>query len=655
MATFSGINDSFDMSAFSVPEQRIIRQLSLEFYITRAAKAAQVGNSKYRAFLMRPAEGMSIALNVEREVVVLFSDYKTFEARTLRAFDLMYEQFDDVRVDGSLRFLISGDDNVEEIIRHYLMQNPEYPIIIPFHYAQFGNANQRVLLDAIRKNYKIRDLFGYQSPLKHEYFFFGRTRLVDNVLDLHKSSQNSALFGLRKSGKTSTIYAIQRRARAVNCRTVALDCQDPAVHARDYSSLLEYIVVQTRLQLGLRRLDITMGVEASEVSDRFRLNMDRTLHEAQSSIMLIFDEIENISPKTAASPHWRNSNDSLLFWQILRAFFQGNRKFKMTFCFVGTNPHLFEIQKLHDVDNPVYLFAPKTFIPMLDFSETQEMLVRLGFFMGLNFDARVASYIHGRFGGHPFFVRQLCSQIHKDIPYGSRPVSVSLSVCKAAEEKSSSDIQSYIQQVINSLAEFYPDELSMIEYLARGDSASFTEMADYAPSYVEHLLGYGIVVRRGADFEFAFDAVRDAVAARLKGPTKLHLTEKWLEISGRRNKIESEIRSFLFVTFRRMDNSDWERILQRSMSERRRLDLGNLSRREAFSRTGSPLYFMELLKLVESSGAFEDEKDQLSGILNAMRVVNELRIDAHAKDIDDLKYQELRDALSLLEGIFAPP
>ena len=81
-----------------------------------------------------------------------------------------------------------------------------------------------------------------------------------------------------------------------------------------------------------------------------------------------------------------------------------------------------------------------------------------------------------------------------------------------AEERSSSDIQSYIQQVINSLA-VYPDELNMIEYLARGDTVSFSELADYAPAYVEHLLGYGIVVRRGKDFEFAFDAVREAVTA----------------------------------------------------------------------------------------------------------------------------------------------
>ena len=76
---------------------------------------------------------------------------------------------------------------------------------------------------------------------------------------------------------------------------------------------------------------------------------------------------------------------------------------------------------------------------------------------------------------------------------------------------------------------FYPDELNMIEYLARGDTVSFSELADYAPAYVEHLLGYGIVVRRGKDFEFAFDAVREAVTARFESPKKLHLTEKWRE------------------------------------------------------------------------------------------------------------------------------
>ena len=125
MATRPGFNQNFDMALFTVREQRIIRRLARHFYITRAADITQVGNSNYRSLLMRPAEDVSVVLNVEREVAVLFADYDTFEARTLRAFDLTYDQFDDVRVDRSLRFLISGDPGIEDSIRHYLLQNPD--------------------------------------------------------------------------------------------------------------------------------------------------------------------------------------------------------------------------------------------------------------------------------------------------------------------------------------------------------------------------------------------------------------------------------------------------------------------------------------------------------------------------------------------------
>jgi hypothetical protein len=52
---------------------------------------------------------------------------------------------------------------------------------------------------------------------------------------------------------------------------------------------------------------------------------------------------------------------------------------------------------------------------MLTLSETSEMIIRLGFFMGLDFRPGIVSYINGRFGGHPFFIRQLCSHIHKRV------------------------------------------------------------------------------------------------------------------------------------------------------------------------------------------------------------------------------------------------
>jgi hypothetical protein len=41
--------------------------------------------------------------------------------------------------------------------------------------------------------------------------------------------------------------------------------------------------------------------------------------------LLIFDEIENISPSSASSDHWRTGNDFVYFWQTLRSVFQSDR------------------------------------------------------------------------------------------------------------------------------------------------------------------------------------------------------------------------------------------------------------------------------------------------------------------------------------------
>jgi hypothetical protein len=654
MATKSGVNPKFQLVSFTPAERQVIMRLSRHFYITRAADTIVIGNGTYRSFLMRPTEAVSTVLNVEREIVVLFADYETFESRTLQAIDLVCDQFDDVRVDRSLRFLISRDKNIESSIRHYLSQDPEYPIVIPFNYDDFHTPNEDFIFNAVRRNYLIRDLFGYQSPLKHEYFFFGRERLVENVIDLHKSGQNSGLFGLRKSGKTSTIYAIQRRAKATGCRTILVDCQDPAIHAKRFGPLLQYLVIEIRRELNLRKLDIDLGDTPDKISENFRRLMNEALAAANTDVLIIFDEIENISPKTAASAHWRESDDALLFWQTVRAFFQSPRKHRLSFCFVGTNPHLIEMTKLLEIDNPVYLFAPKTFIPMLTSKETNELVTRLGYFMGLDFEASVVSYIHQRFGGHPFFIRQLCSQIHKKTAI-NRPRGVSLAACKDAERDAGADIHGYLNEILATLRKFYPDEHSMLEYLARNDTATFSELSQFNPAYVEHLMGYGLVVRRGDDYEFGFDAIAESVKANFAKPQAPDLSDRWREIGSRRNRLEEEIRTALFRWSSKLNADGWSAALDGCLSTKRRVELSSIGRREAFSRNNSPLYFMEVLKLVQWSDEFSTAAVSQSDVTGAMNEVNKGRADAHAKEITDTEYKKLIGAFDLLEDIFLPP
>ncbi|TWA62035.1 hypothetical protein FBZ82_11648 [Azospirillum brasilense] len=655
MGTWPGINSSFDMTAYSAEDQRVIRRFSEYFYVTRAADPVKIGNSAYTAALMRPSDGVAIALNVEREIVVLFADYPTFEARTLNAYEDVYQQFDDARIDKSIRFLISKDQNIQNSISLYLSREPEYPVVIPFLYSDFSPKSEDFIYSAIRRNYIVRDLFGHQSPLKQEYFFFGRDQLAADVVDRHKSGQNSGLFGLRKSGKTSTIYAIQRRAKTAGCRTLLIDCQDPAVHAKRYDKLLQYIITELRTELSLPRIEANLGESVDVISENFRKHMTNSLGQGRADVLIIFDEIENISPKTAASPHWRQEHDSIVFWQILRSFFQNPKKYRITFCFVGTNPHLFETPKINDIDNPVYLFAPKTFIPMLSEAETREMIKKLSFFMGLQFDDTVINHIHNMFGGHPFFIRQLCSNIHRNTTQ-ARPVSVSLMACKQAKQTSWSDIHGYLMEILNTLKFFYSDEYSMIEYLSDGDTSSFKDVANFSPSYVEHLIGYGIVIKRGEDYEFAFEAIANAAKAgeHISSASK-STKEKRDEVSGRRNKIEEDMRVFFYYWSQGIPDDEWEATLNKSLGDERIKKLGTTNRRQLFSKNNSPLFFIDLLKFIDICEQIGTSHHTHSEIKMCIDFVNRHRIDAHAKAVSDSDYYRLVECLDILEATFSAP
>jgi AAA+ ATPase superfamily predicted ATPase len=263
-----------------------------------------------------------------------------------------------------------------------LDQHPEYPIIIPTTFAQILDRGKHSLKEAVRRNFILRDLFGYQNPLKEETFFFGRQSVVSSVLDLAKSGQSSSLFGLRKSGKTSAIYAIQRKAKGHLINVAVIDCQNPAVHARRYDSLLSYLVNEVRRSSGQKKALPDLGEKIETISENFFIQMNSTLGASKNNVLLIFDEIENISPRTAASQHWREGKDTLLFWQIVRSYIQSEARGRLSVCLVGTSPRILEIPKINDIANPIYLFAQKQFIPSLSFDETREMVERLGYFMG---------------------------------------------------------------------------------------------------------------------------------------------------------------------------------------------------------------------------------------------------------------------------------
>nr|WP_131588867.1 ATP-binding protein [Sphingomonas melonis] len=515
MPTNPGFHLDFPISSYPKSLHPAIRKIATRFYVTRAFKPIEIGNSNYWAILARPTDEFSVYINTDREVVILFSAYDTFEVRTLEAFDEFYDLLESQRIDRSVRFLVSADEKIEPVIKHYLYQHPEYPIIVPITFRQLTGPESNPLLDAVRRNYLLRDLFGYQNPLREETFFFGRQSVVNTVLDMAKSGQNSSLFGLRKSGKTSAIYAIQRRAKGLSANVAVIDCQNTAVHGRRFNALLSYIVLEIRKSVGIKRVATDISPDIATASEQFFAAMNNVLSQVKGTVLIIFDEIENISPGTAASPHWRSGEDTVYFWQIIRSYLQAESKGRLSICLVGTSPHILETAKINGIDNPIYLYAPKTYIPSLTFDETRDMVTRLGYFMGLEFDPIIIAHLQKEFGGHPFFTRQVCSTIHKQAP-SQRPHKVSLAALNRANVEFSGQLESYLRDIVGHLQSAYPEEFDILEAVVNGDKSEVTEYGASAPDLIDHLLGYGLIDRNGQDFDIKFDAVKAALRTRPK-------------------------------------------------------------------------------------------------------------------------------------------
>lgn len=370
--------------------------------------------------------------------------------------------------------------------------------------------------------------------------------------------------------------------------------------------------------------------------------------------MILFDEIERLSPGTGSSLHWRDGPDFVLFWQTLRGFFQRHQQV-LTYMLVGTNPSCVEQSMIAGHENPLFGSIPGQYVPAFTVEQTREMVRKLGRYMGLHFDEMLYAKLVEDFGGHPFLIRQFCSDVHKACA-GDRPVKVDRALYGKVMTTFRRTAIDYLSMIVSVLRDWYPDEYDMLRFLAQDDQDTFASFAQDHATYTKHLIGYGLMTQSAHGYTFNIEALREYLN-NLHKYERLNLSddEKVAEISARRNRIERllrvAVRNALRAAYGRKKAG--ERV-RGSLSEKRRVSVGTSDIDILLSRDTSPLYFRELISVVTREWSalqnlFELEKGKLLLILEE---VNESgRPDAHAKYVSDDEFAQLRLYLKKLETI----
>ena len=495
----------------SHPEERAFLTPFLAGFDVTWGRRRSARNTELSVYFLKPEAFMAETFGFSHEILLVFSEYPTLEARTIQA----AEQFlsDDPgkgRVERLTYFLVSSiaDGNPTDWIRSYMAANHEARLVVAFSTSGLSTSggNNWFVRNRISEQLFSRDLFDFRLPLETDTYFFGREALLLDYVDAARRGENRGVFGLRKTGKTSFLFQLRKSLADKDIISLYYDCKSPSIRQLNWEELLTDVCDRIWAALE-RRGKFRVPKDSRKIGTAFGDLL--ALVPNGRRIVIMFDEIEYISPYARQDKHWRTQY--IPFWQTIWAA-QSQRRV-LSVVVAGVNPNIVEIDRIDRIQNPLFGIVSSKYLQGLGLDEVRRMLRVLGRRMGLKFTNSATKYLHSRYGGHPLLTRLACSDVHESHYRAGteRPFSVDERDLRATEDDRDANLIFYCRHVVSELQDFYPDEYDMLEYLSLGKVQDFLELATH-PEYVNHLKYYGLIQDRSGVPVIAIPVVARYVA-----------------------------------------------------------------------------------------------------------------------------------------------
>lgn len=640
-----------------------------DFDITWARGMTLYG-AQVHAILLRPENHMKAAFGIESELLMLHHQYASVQPRVLHiAEKILSESPCQGRAEPMAFLVLTSAFNAKAEVRRLLADSANARVIVPFEESECKSVTDEYFVrNRLSEFFYSRDLFDMSRPLASDLYFFGRHAFVLSLRDLLKSGENLGLFGLRRTGKTSVLFRLQRLLGEGGAgKLVYLDLEDSALYQLRWWQLLERIASSLP---GTRKVGSYTEENAGE---QFRMALERV--GKTNKVVVALDEVEHITPgdRLRMRPHW--DEDFVEFWKTIRAIQNANRQVSFVVC--GTNAAPVETASFGGRDNPLFGMVAKRYMPPFNRDEVRQMTRTLGRFMGLNFEEEAFDYLLVRYGGHPFITRQACSRLFEEFKEKRKPVSITAKSLQASELERDLHIFSHAENVLSLLLRWYPLEYEMLEYLACGDLSSFLSVERTVPDLSAHLRGYGLVAGSPPVLTMQFlssylgskKSLRDFSKEKSKETTNYNppidiegdaVLQRLAELGFHRNRVESKLRKFIKRVFIASKGpARWIDPVLAAVPSERREKLAGFDRDAIL---GEHLYLLDLLNIVvknwsvfahleHQAGQSRVGKPQFEVIIDFL---NRHREDAHAKAVDDSTVAAVALAARTLESALDP-
>lgn len=449
-------------------------------------------------WLSEPKSHMRERFGFAKELLTVYSQHKRTDARVLTAIENISRtpEFKH-RIERAIVLLVHQGDKIET--RQLLQENLDW-IIVPISADELTNPDRGTLFlrARIADTIGTLDLFGMSSPITSDRYFFGRNDLVQQlIVRMLERRENAGLFGLRKTGKTSVLFAVSRRLEDQPILTEYIDCQNPGIHAARWWQVLESVAERCADSLRRRhkRTAKTSRYDERNGGNLFLSDVRALLSDgALENVVLLFDEIEYMTPRIsgALGQHW--DQDFVPLWQTIRAVHH-EVKGRLTFAVAGVNPAAVTTSHFDQTPNPIFQLATPTYLTPLTVSQVRDMVRTIGRYSGMAIDEPVYKYLAETYGGHPFLIRIACSEVTRsvDTKNPERRAVVNVRNVTGQESVIRARLERPIRDILLSLVWWYPEEYDVLSILADGDDGFVDEYLGDDPASVLRFAHYGLL------------------------------------------------------------------------------------------------------------------------------------------------------------------
>lgn len=684
-------------------ELEIIKKLSDVLRITRIDCYYMDQTSKYEFCLVGATEIFRQFIRESGEFLVVFShfDNEGWQQKTLKVESAIRKRKDIAERRPLVNFYILISNAKELRSKIDSIKGEPNAAVIPFSFQELLNCDTKeklinCMIDRFGEYYFENNMLGENDAIDDDNLLFGdRGKIADSIVDRCHKGNNSGIFGLRRSGKTSVLNAVLRRLQHEGTHFISIESRTYETFS-SWKSVLFEIACQVRAEmLGLQRqenetlTDFYTRLNLSSTEDDYERRGvanfidDISRYIGSDTLVIAIDEIELITYNTATSPMWKNLDSYKGFWSALRGC-----SCPLIVC--GVNSTINETSNIsfngEQCDNPMYgriincTESEKTYLPPFTDDQTQEMINTLGMYSNIGFK-HVYHQINNAFGGQPWAIRQFCSYVFNSIKDQRQPTriyEVSKASCNnlLAKFKNSAAGISLCETILQHLR-IYQAEYAMLKKIALNLEKYNTFLGEDAIS-IEHLQKYGLIEHDfGTGFvTFNIGIIQDYICnTEKKQPEDMDNSERRRYVQDCIAECEKKLKRFIinFYTFaktpeagRALFFNDKGRCI---LKPHQGVDVASCSFVDFFDHHKFDFYFSKLKQLISDQWNDMGQQFTAQGIskekfLSCMDDLNAGRTDADHYDpenavsypdeleIDDYTLNAFRTAYETMDKFF---